>query len=149
MHQRYFSIQWRFHKNYNEESDERYFLEVHVQYLEKLHGFHNDLPFLPEKIIIEKVEKLVANLYGKTEYVIHIRNFKQELNHGIVLKKVHIVIKFNQNALLKKYVDMNADLRKKAKNDFKKDFFKLLNNAVFGKTMRKCRDTILVTTERR
>ena len=87
-----------FIKNYNEESDEGYFLEVDVQYLEKLHELHNDLPFLPERMKIEKVEKLVANLHDKTEYVIHIRNLKQALNHGLVLKKVHRVIKFNQNA---------------------------------------------------
>ena len=64
---------------------------------------------------IEKVEKLVANLHDKTEYVIHIRNLKQALNHGLVLKKVHRVIKFNQNAWLKPYIDMNTDLRKKSK----------------------------------
>ena len=106
-----------FIKNYNEESDEGYFLEVDVQYLEKLHELHNDLPFLPERMKIEKVEKLVANLHDKTEYVIHIRNLKQALNHGLVLKKVHRVIKFNQNAWLKPYIDMNTDLRKKSKND--------------------------------
>ena len=141
-----------FIKNYNEESDEGYFLEVDVQYTEKLHELHNDLPFLPERMKIEKVEKLVANLHDKTEYVNHIRNLEQELNHGLVLKKVHRVIKFNQNAWLKPYIDMNTDLRKKAKNDFEKDFFKLMNNAVFGKTMenvRKHRDIKLVTTERR
>ena len=74
-------------KNCNEESDERYFLEVGVQYLEKLHELHNDLPFLPKRIKIEKVEKFVANLHDKFEYVIHIRNLRQALNHGLVLKK--------------------------------------------------------------
>ena len=69
-----------------------------------------------------KVEKLVANLHDKTEYVIHIRNLKQALNHGLVLKKVHRVIKFNQNAWLKPYIDMNTDLRKNTKNDFEKVF---------------------------
>ena len=72
---------------------------------------------------IEKVEKPAANLHDKTEYVIHIRNLKQALNHGLVLKKLHRVIKFNQNAWLKLYVDMNANLKKQAKNVFEKDFF--------------------------
>ena len=85
-----------FIKNYNEESDEGYFFEVDVQYPEKLHELHNDLPFLHERMKIKKVKKLVANLHDKTEYVIHIRNLKQSLNRGLVLKKVHRVIKFNQ-----------------------------------------------------
>ena len=85
-------------KNYNEESDEGYSLEIDVQYLEKLHELHNNLPFLPEGMKIEKVDRLVANLDDKTEYIIHITNLKQALNHGLVLKKVHKVIKFNQNA---------------------------------------------------
>ena len=118
-------------KNYNEESDEEYFLEIDVHYLEKLHELHNDLPFLPERMKIEQVKKLVTNLHDKTEHVIHIRNLKQVLNHGLLLKNVHRVIKFNQNVWLNPYIDIITDLRKKAKNDFKKDFFKLMNNAVF------------------
>ena len=112
-----------FVKNYNEESDEGYFLEVDVHCMEKLHELHNDLPFLPERIKMEKFEKLVANLHDKTEYAITIRNLtirKLALNHGLVLKKVHRVIKLNQNAQLKSYIDMNAVLRKKAKKDFEK-----------------------------
>ena len=104
-----------FIKSYNEESDEGYFLEVEDQYLEKLHELHNDLPFLPERIKTKKVEKLVANLHDKTEYVIYIRNLKQALNSGLVLKKVHRVIKFNQDAWLKPYIDINTDLRKTVK----------------------------------
>ena len=106
----------------NEESDKGYFLEVDVQYAEKLHDLHNHLPFLPERLRIEKVEKLVANLHDRTEYVIHIRNLKQSLNHGLLLKKVQRVIIFNQNASLKPYTDMNTNLRKRAKIDFEKDF---------------------------
>ena len=76
-----------FIKNYNEESDEGYFLEIDVQYPEKLHELHNELPFLLERMKLEKVEKLVPNLHDKTKYVIHIRNLKQALNHGLILKK--------------------------------------------------------------
>ena len=99
-----------FTKNYNEERDEGYFLQVHTHYLEKLHELYNDLPFLPERMKIEKVEKLAANLYDKAEYVIHLRNLKQALSHGLVLKSVHKVIKFNQNAWLIPYIDMNTNL---------------------------------------
>ena len=98
------------------------------------------------------MEKLVANLHDKTEYVIHIRNLKQALNHGLVLKKIHRIIKFKQNTWLKSYTDMNTDLRKRTKNDLERDFFKLINNAVFGKTLenvRKHRYINLATTERR
>ena len=71
------------------------------------------------------VEKLLANLRDKTEYVIHIRNLNQSLNHGSILKKLHIIIKFNRNAWLKPHIDMNTDLRKKRKKkDFERDFFK-------------------------
>ena len=104
---------------------------------------HIDLAFLVERIKIEKVERLAANLHHNTENVIHIRNLKEALNHRLVLKKVHRMIKFNQKVWPKSYFDMNTYLRKAAKNDFEKDFFKLMNTAVFGKTMenfRKHRD---------
>ena len=84
-----------FVKNYNEKSDEGYFLEIDIQYIEKLHELHNHLPFLPGRMKIEKVEELVANLHDKTEYVIHTRISKQALNHGKLLEKVHRKIKFN------------------------------------------------------
>ena len=95
---------------------------------------HNDLPFLPERMKIENVEKLAANPHDKKEYAIHKRHLKQVLNHGLVLKKVHRVIKLNQKAWLKSYIDMNTDIGKNAKNGFEKQFFKLMNNAVFEKT---------------
>ena len=74
-------------KNDNEESDKGYFLEVDVQYLEKLHEIHSNLPFLPERMKIEKVEELVAKLHYKTEYVIHARSLKEAVNYGLILKK--------------------------------------------------------------
>ena len=89
------------------------FLQKDVQYIVNLQELHNDLSFLPERTKTEKVEKLAANLDDKTEYIIHIRNLKQALNHRLVLKKVHRVIKFNQNAWLKPYIDKKTGLRKK------------------------------------
>ena len=75
-----------FKKNYNEESGERYFLKVNVHYFKQLHELHNNLPFLPERMKTKKVKKLVANLHDKTESVIQIRNLRQALNHGLILK---------------------------------------------------------------
>ena len=101
---------------------------------------------------LEKVEELVANLHEKTEYVVHKRNLKQLLNHGLIRKKVHRVINFNQKACLKPYIDLNIKLRQIARNIFEKDFFKLMNNAVFWKAMenkRKHRNIKLVATKRR
>ena len=96
----------------NEESDEGYFLKVIVQYPENLHDLHYDLSFLLERTKTERVKKLVANLYNKPQYVIHIRNLKKALNHGLVLKMTQRVIKFNQKAWLKSYIDRSTDLRK-------------------------------------
>ena len=113
---------------------------------------HSDLPFLPGRMKTNKCNKLVCNLYDKNNYVVHIRSLKQALNHGLIFKKVHRVIQFNQKAWLKEYIDMNTELRKQAKDDFEKDFFKLMNSSVFGKTMenvRKHRDIKLVTTDKR
>ena len=115
-------------------------------------NLHSHLPFLPERNQIEKCNKLVCNIHDKESYVVHIRALKQALNHRLILKKVHRVIQFNQKAWLKPYIDMNTKLRTEAKNDFEKDFFKLMNNAVFRKTMenvRKHRDIKLVTTDKR
>ena len=102
-------------QNFNKNSNIRYFIEADVQYPEKLHELHNDLPFLPKRIKAEKTEKLVANLHDKEEHVIHIRNLKQALNHKIVLKKLHRVIKLNQKAQLKSYIGINTELKKMEK----------------------------------
>ena len=91
---------------------EGYFLEVGIQYPKKLHELHNDSLILPERMKIEKVERLFINLNDKYEYVIHIRNLKQALNDGLVLKKVHRVIKFNPKAELKTYIKMNIEIKK-------------------------------------
>ena len=141
-------INEEFIKNYNENSYKGYILEVDVKYPKKLHDLHSDLPFLPKRIKVDKCKKLVCNLHNKNKYVAHIKSLKQALNHGLKLKRVHRIIEFNQKAWFKPYIDMNTELRKLAKDDFEKDLFKLMNNAVFGKTMetsRKHRDIKLVT----
>ena len=109
-----------FIKNYDEDSDKGYILEVDVEYPKTLHDLYSDLPFLPERIKINKCSKLVCNLYDKNNYVAHIRSLEQALTHGLILKKVHIVIQFNQEAWLKEHIDMNTELRKEARNDFEK-----------------------------
>ena len=123
-----------------------------VKYPKRLHKLHSDLPFLPKRTKTDKCKKLVCNLLNKKKYVVHINLLKQALNHGLKLKKIHRVIEFNQKAWLKPYIDMNTELRKVADNDFEKDFYKLMNNPVCGKTMeniRKHRDIKLVTTDKK
>ena len=145
-------INEEFIKNYNENSNKGYIPEVDVKYSKKLHDSHSDLPFLPRRMKIDKCRKLVCNLHNKKKYVVHIKSLKQALNHGLKLKRVHRIIEFNQKAWLKPYIDMNTELRKLVKDDFQKDLFKLMNNAVFGKTMeniRKHRDIKLVTTDKK
>ena len=100
---------------------------------------------------VEKVEKLICSVENKEKYVIHITALKQALNYGLQLKKVHSLIQFKQKVWLKPYIDMNTKLKKEAKNDFEKDFFKLMNS-VFGKIMenvRNHRDIKLITTDKR
>ena len=103
-----------FIKNYDEDSDKGHILEVDVKYPKNLRGLHEDLPFLPERMKIGKCKKLVCNLYDKKNCVVHIRSLKQALNQGVILKKVHRVIQFYQEARLKPYINMNTDLRKKS-----------------------------------
>ena len=141
-----------FIKNYDENSYIGYFLVVDVEYPKKLFSLHKDIPFLPKREKINKCKKLFCSIEDKKKYIVHIRALKQALNHGLKLKKLHRVIQFIQKEWLKPYIDMNTKLRKEAKNDFEKDFFKLVNNSVFGKTMenvRNYRDIKLVTTDKR
>ena len=131
-------------------TDKGYLLEVDVSYPKELHNPHNDLPFMCERMEINGVEKLVPNLRDKKNYVIHIQALNQVLQHGLRLDRIHRAIEFDQSSWLKTYIDFNTELRTAAANDFEKDFFKLKNNSVFGKTMeniRKHRNIKLVTTE--
>ena len=135
-----------FIKNYDEEADASYLLFVDIEYPKTLHMLHSDLPFLPEKIKINKCHKLVCNVTDKENYSIHIVALKQALNHGLKL----IRVSFRQEAWLKPYIDLNTELRENAKNEFEKDFYKLNVNSIYGKTVqndRKHRDIKLVTTE--
>ena len=127
-----------------------YLLEVDVKYPKELHDSPNDLPFMCKKLKINGVEKLIPNLFDKKKYVIHIRALDQALKHGLVLEKIHRAIEFDQSDWMKGYIDFNTKLRTKATNDFEKDFHKLMNNSVFGKTMesvRKHRNIKLVTSK--
>ena len=123
-------INQKFIKKYDEDSSEkRYILEVDVEYSKKLQDEHSDLPFLPEKFKINKQTKLTCNFFDKTGYVVHIKLLQRALNHGLKFKKKHRVIQFDQSAWMKKYVELNIELRKQASNDFEKDFFKIMCNA--------------------
>ena len=141
-----------FVKDYNKNDNKGFILDVDVDYPNKLQNIHSDLPFLLERMIINNTKKLVCNLNDKKNYIVHINVLRQALDHGWKFRKVHRVIEFEQEACLKEYIDFNTELRKKATNDFEKDFFKLMNNAVFGKTMenvRKHRDIKLVKTDKK
>ena len=126
-------------------------LEVDLEYPEKLHDLHNDYPLCPEGVKCKNgVEKLIPNLRDKKNYVLHYKNFIQCLDLGMKIKRIHRGIKFVESAWMKPYIDMNTKLRAEAKNNFEKDFFKLMNNSVFGKTMENIRnrkDVKLVNNE--
>ena len=153
---------------YTDDSKKGLILEVDLEYPKELHDLHNDYPLGPEKVKVTNkmlsdyckkiqknfnissglVHKLIPTLNNKQKYVLHYRNLQLYLNLGLKLKKVHRVLEFNQSSWLKQYIDFNTQKRTNAKNSFEKDFFKLMNNSVFGKTMENLRkrvDVRLVT----
>ena len=120
-------------------------LEVDLTYPEELHDLHNDYPLCPERVECDKgVKKLIPNLRNKNNYVVHYKTLMQYLSLGMELKKIHRGIKFIECDFLKPYIDKNTNLRTQAKNNFEKDFFKLMNNSVFGKTMENIRNRVNV-----
>ena len=150
--------------NKSANSKHGYFLEVDLDYRENLHGYHNDYTMAPEKIKIENnllspycskikkkydiksgdVNKLVPNLMPKKNYVVHYRNLKYYLSQGLILTKVHRILEFKQSPWMKPYIDFNSQERKEATNEADKNPFKLLNNAVHGKTMENMRKRIKI-----
>ena len=146
-------IDENFVESYNKNSGKGYVLKIDVDYTRELQKLHCDLPLLPEKMVVNNTKKLICNLQDKKDYVVHINVLKQALDHGLKLIKVHQVIdQFDQETWLNEYINFNIELRKKATNDFEKDVFMLMNNAVFGKTMekvRKHRDIKFVKTDKK
>ena len=157
---------------YNEDSNKGLILEVDLEYPKELHDLHNDYPLVPEKVKVTDdmlsgyckniqkkfnistglVHKLIPTLCDKEKYVLHYRNLQLYIDLGLKVKKVHRVLEFNQSPWLKQYIDFNTQKRTQAKNSFEKDFFKLMNNSVFGKTMENIRkrvDVRLITDEKK
>jgi hypothetical protein len=117
-------------------------VEVDLEYSKELHDAHNEYPLAAEKLVINKVEKLIPNLNDKTKYVVNHRALKCYENHGIRVTKVHRGIQYQEKPSMRKYIDLNTKLRASAKNAFEKDFFKLMNNSVFGKTLENVRNRV-------
>jgi len=117
-------------------------LEVDLDYSKKLHDLHNEYPLAPERIEINKVEKLIPNLNEKKKYVLHHKNLKQYLDLDLKVTKIHRGISFDKKAWLKPCIELNTNLHSKAQNEFEKVFFKLMNNSVVGKTMENIRNRV-------
>ena len=110
------------------------FVSVDLEFLEELHDKFKDYPPAPDRIKLGGVEKLAPNLLPKTEYVAHIRNIQRYEKLGCRITKIHKALAFNEAPWMKTYVEKNIEQRKLARNSFEKDFWKLANNSVFGKT---------------
>ena len=129
------------------DTNQGFIFEVDLEYPSSLWKSHNDYPLAPERMKIDKVDKLICSFLPKKNYVLHYKNLKRYLEEGMILKKVHRGLKFCQSSWMEPYIRKNTDLRKEAKNAFEKDFFKLMNNSVFVKTIeniRKRQNVILV-----
>ena len=118
-----------------------YLLEFGVPYPQDLHDLHSDFLFMCEKRKINRIQKLVPNLYNKNKYIIHMMALNQALQDGLILQRIHQAIDFDQSAWLEPYINFNTQLIIKARNDFEKDFFKLMNNSVFKKTIENIRNS--------
>ena len=144
-----------------DDADDGFIFEVDLEYPESIHDLHNDYPLAPERVVIDETmlsplqhqfpkgqlkpqTKLTPNLRDKTKYVVHYRNLKFYLEHGMILTKVHRVLSFKQSPWLKKYIDYNTECRKISTSLFEKDFYKLMNNSVFGKTQENLRNRVNV-----
>ena len=144
------SFKWMTEKDLNNWKNIPCILQVDLEYPQEFHDLHNDYPLAPERLPIGKMEKLIPNLYNEEKYVLHRENLKQYESLGLKITKSHKGITFHEEPWLAKYISLNIELRMKAKNDFRKDFFKLMNNSVFGKTMENLRNRVdirLVTNE--
>ena len=115
-------------------------LEVDLEYLRELHDLHNDYPLAPETVTVNDTKKVIPNLGNRKRYVLHYKSLQQYLKYGMKLTRIHRGIKYTESMFLKKYIANNTESRMVAKNEFEKDFFKLMNNSVFGKTMENVRE---------
>ena len=147
--------------NTPDDSDIGYFVEVDLKYPDNIKEKTKNFPFAPENKIIDKdkyndymnkmkpenygkSKKLICDWSDKKKYLIHYRMLEFYVRHGMIVEKVHNVISFKQSRWLEKYISFNTQKRNKAKNDFEKYFYKLLNNAFYGKTMENGRNRLKI-----